>query len=229
MSKFTGRGVKSRIKYNDKHRWKAGRPRWDAFPFRDPYKRATIHGAQGVSINRRSGANDFFHHISLPTFISKLSSKVLILLDRKPTRSSPFGCRDQMSDNGKDRERRNETARETKRNRLLSSITYLGQGVLRHHIAGISHDSQWKLAPTTITQRPRFIRFLLGLLGCIFLRSMLHVPPPSFPSLSSSLLLFLLLLLLPLPILPSLATRRPRRRRRRKRKNLVSFLSFFHR
>ena len=129
-----------------------------------------------------------------------------------------------------DLERRNEIARETRP--TLSSITYLGQGVLRHHIAGISHDSQWKLAPTTITQRPRFIRFLLGLLGCIFLRSMLRVPPPPpppSPSLSSSLLLlllFLLLLLLPLPILPSLATRRPRRRRRRKRKNLVSFLSF---
>ena len=56
-----------------------------------------------------------------------------------------------------------------KRNKAdLSAITYLGQGVL-HHIAGISHDSQWKLAPTTITQRPRFIRFLLraGIFHCL--------------------------------------------------------------
>lgn len=42
-----------------------------------------------------------------------------------------------------------------------SLVTYLRQGVL-HHIARVSHDSRWKLAPTTITQRPRSPPLLRG-------------------------------------------------------------------
>jgi len=34
------------------------------------------------------------------------------------------------------------------------AVTYLRQGVF-HHIARVSHDCRWKLAPTIITQRPR--------------------------------------------------------------------------
>jgi len=37
---------------------------------------------------------------------------------------------------------------------MYQFVTYLWQGVL-HHIVRVSHDSRWKLAPTTITQRPR--------------------------------------------------------------------------
>lgn len=81
------------LKYNDKHRWKrkpgdrGGTRFLSGTPVNGPLY--TVHK---VFLNRGSGANDF-SIISLPIFISKLSSKVLILLDRKSTGNSPFVSR----------------------------------------------------------------------------------------------------------------------------------------
>lgn len=56
----------------------------------------------------------------------------------------------------------------------LSAVTYLRQGVL-HHIARVPHDSRWKLAPTTITQRPRYVLLLFSFSTLLFLRVSIYL------------------------------------------------------